>query len=836
MKSMKKFAFLILTLTILILIISTAQAADYVSLKNEYVQNHPGQSIIPFSWEASTSEKVLPFNYTIPATPSNNISITASRDQFESGTFIISAQKDLSGIQISVPNLYSTQGNTLQSDAINIRLVKVWYQAGQGDMKYTRPDSVLTPELLVKDDSLVKVDYVNKINFLKVIINGIQQYIDISNPNATFPMNAQIQDSVSLQPFSLQVNENKQIWLTVQIPNNTPAGTYYGDITLSVPNEIPVKMNLSVTVLPFDLEPSPIEYAIFYSGRLPSWPVVGININQNWKTPTQYSLELQNMKEHGVLYPTIYTIRDPPDESTLGTALSLRAQSSLPRDHLYFVGSGPGLTGNATSQSDLNALKTLVTFYKNNASQHGFNDIYIYGMDERTGTALVSERTAWQAVHDSGAKVFATCYSDAFGSVGDLLDVAVMNNQYGRDTSQVAQWHSYGHKIFSYAYPQVGMEDPEIYRKNYGFILWNDGYDGAMPWAYQTEYGNSIWNDFDSADTGFRDHVFAYPTSNGVIDTIQWEGWREGVDDTRYIATLMKNEGSDTSARAIVADSLTKGEEMQTIRNKIIQQIIASEINHPPVLSSFGNKTNVGVFQPGGKWYLDIKKNGILDGTPTDRTFAWGKQPDDIPITGDWNGDNITETGIFRSGGTWYLDMNNNGAWDGSPTDRTFSWGKQPDDIPITGDWNGDNITETGIFRSGGTWYLDMNNNGIWEGSPTDTEFSWGKQPGDIPITGDWNGDGITETGIFRPGSGFYLDMNNNGAWDPTSDTLLAWGLQPNDIPVTGDWNGDGITETGIFRNGDLYLDINNNGMWDSGTDVIYPIGQPGDKPITGKW
>jgi hypothetical protein len=68
---------------------------------------------------------------------------------------------------------------------------------------------------------------------------------------------------------------------------------------------------------------------------------------------------------------------------------------------------------------------------------------------------------------------------------------------------------------------------------------------------------------------------------------------------------------------------------------------------------------------------------------------------------------------------------------------------------------------------------------------------------------------------------------------------MLAWSglsLQPNDIPVTGDWNADNIAETGIFRNGELYLDRNNNGHWDPATDVIYPIGQPGDKPVTGKW
>jgi PKD repeat protein len=149
-----------------------------------------------------------------------------------------------------------------------------------------------------------------------------------------------------------------------------------------------------------------------------------------------------------------------------------------------------------------------------------------------------------------------------------------------------------------------------------------------------------------------------------------------------------------------------------------------------------------------------------------------------------------TNVGVFQPGGIWYLDVNNNGTWDSSPPDKEFSWGKRPGDIPLTGDWNGDNITETGIFRSGGTWYLDMNNNGTWDGSPPDKEFSWGKQPGDIPITGDWNGDGITETGIFRRGTGFFLDMNNNGQYDgPSIDRFFPWGLlQPSDKPVTGKW------------------------------------------------
>jgi hypothetical protein len=67
-----------------------------------------------------------------------------------------------------------------------------------------------------------------------------------------------------------------------------------------------------------------------------------------------------------------------------------------------------------------------------------------------------------------------------------------------------------------------------------------------MTYAYQHSFGH-IWNDFD--DRGkHKDFSFAYPTVGGVIDTLPFEGMREAVDDTRYVATLLK------AARAARAD------------------------------------------------------------------------------------------------------------------------------------------------------------------------------------------------------------------------------------------------------------------------------------------
>lgn len=185
---MRIASILLLILTIFLVTISTVQAADpYASLKADYINQHPGQSILPYPWEPGTSIRVLPFNYDIPAAPSNNLSVTACRGEFEAASFLVHAQKDLSGITITPPTLSDGLGHSIPSAAIDIRLVKVWYQAAANDVWLDHNEHILAPELLLKDDSLVSVDYVNRTNYLRVTLNGTDQYIDISSPDEGFP-------------------------------------------------------------------------------------------------------------------------------------------------------------------------------------------------------------------------------------------------------------------------------------------------------------------------------------------------------------------------------------------------------------------------------------------------------------------------------------------------------------------------------------------------------------------------------------------------------------------------------------------------------------------------
>jgi hypothetical protein len=79
--------------------------------------------------------------------------------------------------------------------------------------------------------------------------------------------------------------------------------------------------------------------------------------------------------------------------------------------------------------------------------------------------------------------------------------------------------------------------------------------------------------------------------------------------------------------------------------------------------------------------------------------------------------------------------LGGNGSWDGCETDDCLGpFGGLSIDIPVVGDWNRDNTSKIGIYRRG-TWYLDLNGNGNWDGWETDLcNKRFGGHSVDIPV------------------------------------------------------------------------------------------------------
>ncbi|MBM4044049.1 MAG: hypothetical protein FJ279_02965 [Planctomycetes bacterium] len=481
-----------------------------------------GQPYLTYTPRAITNARMSADTFPIPARVGNELSCSGCRGEYESVSLAVYALEDVKGLRV-IPGPLKGPGGTIPSSAVDVHVVKSWYQAGKEiwDVRSKR----YVPELLLKDDALVRVDREKQENYVRTTAeDGTQTYLLCSGPTSENLADVRPIDAQELQPVDIAANSLKQFWLTVQMPDKARPGTYEGAVSLTTQGgsrAIPLK----VTVHPFDLQPSRLIYSIYYRAYLSAdgRPTIGSEA----KSEEQYRAEIEDLKAHGVLYPTNY---QRWDDRRLRRVLEIRKQVGLPGGPFYTLGQG---TGAPSTPEQLDALANAVKRWIELLRPFGYDQVYFYGIDEATGEKLKSQRDAWKAVQDAGGKTFVAGYHGTFEAMGKRLNCAVLAGR--PDPEEARKWHSVGSHAFTYAFPQVGNEEPETYRRNFGLVLWKAGFDGAMNYAYQHGF-NHIWNDFD--DKTYRDHNFTYPTVHGVVGTIQWEGFREAVDDVRYVTTL----------------------------------------------------------------------------------------------------------------------------------------------------------------------------------------------------------------------------------------------------------------------------------------------------------
>lgn len=584
-----------------------------------------GQKVLAFATPAITNTPILPWT-DLPATPSDVMTMRACRGEYEPASFVAYPIEEDLTLEVSATDLKGSAG-TIASGAVDIRVVKCWYQAGGGE-GYTHPPKyveevgekdimilgntpvdegrrVLTPELLLKDDGLVKTEKWFRQNFVKLKYpDGKERWLWTSAPRVVFPdgqtvqpwvmspdtvgtpddvsvENLPIRDAATLQPVSIPKRTAKQFWITVQVPKEANAGDYEGAIEIRSQGILLETLRLKLEVLPFELEPNHLESSI-YLHFFGTKGFIGITLDEkgqgtvgpDMRSVDQYRAELANLLAHGVDNPT----ESVPYEQ-LETALKIRQEVGMNKDILYHTFEGLG--GWTVKPVDVERLRKIVEL----AKKYGYKEVYFYGLDEAQGERLKESRPELEKIHEAGGKIFAAGLAtslggDSFDVVGDLQDLMIMSCVPQKEEAQ--KWHGKGHKIMSYANPQSGFEKPDTYRRNYGLVLDYAHYDGGMTFSYYW-FG---WNDFNVWPP-YRDHNFVYPTADGVIDTIQWEGYREGIDDLRYLATLRKairnaaeaglSKQAEAAEAFIEALDVEKAD-LNTVRNEMIGWIL--ELNH----------------------------------------------------------------------------------------------------------------------------------------------------------------------------------------------------------------------------------------------------------------
>lgn len=454
-----------------------------------------------WSTPAISNDKILPTTLP-PDVPTVEMTARACRGEYVPLSFCVRSSVPLVGL-----NVERCDGLDC---CLDIRYVKCWWQGGDKSVVQKHP--TFTPELLLKDPGLVTVDMEAKRNVIR----------------------RPVQDATELQPIYLEAGCTQQYWVTVKVPNDARAGIWNMELRISSRGNTLRTIPIKIDVLPFDLEDSPVEQAMFYTGRLlaPGQPV---QTESNWKTREQYRDDMINMLAHGITTPICYQT----DDGQLEEVIRIRQEVGMKTDPLYLCG---GRENRAYTDSNdhpeckdlkINVLKKRLFF-----NRLGINELFFYGVDEAAGPDLIKQRRGWEAIHETGGKVFVASYkTDSLELVGDLLDVAIIQDKC---VEQIPQWHAHGKKVWLYGNPQVVAEYPETYRRNYGLQLLADGWNGSVPFAYQHTQGLTIWDDFDHR---IRDHAFTYPTIDRPINTRQWEGFLAGIYDIRYAATLLKLGG-----------------------------------------------------------------------------------------------------------------------------------------------------------------------------------------------------------------------------------------------------------------------------------------------------
>jgi len=235
-----------------------------------------------------------------------------------------------------------------------------------------------------------------------------------------------------------------------------------------------------------------------------------------------------------------------------------------------------------------------------------------------------------------------------------------------------------------------------------------------------------------------------------------------------------------------------------------------------------------------GTWYW------LTSGTGYDPTRAgslqWGiASQGDIPILADFDGDGRQDFAVYRnSTGDWF--------WLTSSTNytrsafRTVQWGVPSlGDIPMVGDFDGDGKQDLTVWRgSTGEWF--------WLTSSTDYARSafrtvqWGiPSQGDRPLTGDFDGDGRSELFVYRPSIGTWFWLTSSSGYFNSAGTVGQVPLGDNslgDVPTIGDFDGDGRADIAVWRSGDgFWFWLGSSGGFNR-SPATAALGVPTDTPM----
>ena len=316
---------------------------------------------------------------------------------------------------------------------------------------------------------------------------------------------------------------SKQFWITVTVPRNTAPARYAASLLVSAKGVPAFPVRLEVNVLPLRLLSPAKQYGIGLRSRLDTPPAAlpsddGKDLVTDFVDKSTLDAQLTDISAHGF---HIATLADSP--ATLWDALAEYQAHGISDTTTPFIYTGAG------DPAEIEAAR----------KQHNAPPFLYY--QGPPADAAAAAKMAAMAKSGMAVTAYVTRQAD-YDTLGTGLAVPVYNA--GSEYAQ-GLLRSRGKRVSAsrdWWYWAASDENPALNRLNTGYLLWRANLYGAFVPAYQTAFGADPYDDTSAGaapgHAAFRPEMLVYPAAGGVVDTLQWEACREGVNDTRYLTTM----------------------------------------------------------------------------------------------------------------------------------------------------------------------------------------------------------------------------------------------------------------------------------------------------------
>ena len=497
---------------------------------------------------ATSQEPYLPYDLPVRGKLTNDLAIITAPGEHENGSIVLVALRPLTVRSVVVRNL-DGPGGSLPASAVDVKLVKRWFRSGGAWIFYhaDRRQRNLTPDLLVNDDDLIKVDELRRRNFLRLNYPGGRIYADVSDPDQGHQhwqsaRNGPFEDAKTLQPLTIgEAGRNQQYLFTFSVPKDAKPGLYKGSISFQT-TAGDSSVGVSVRVLPVALPEAPSPYGNLdevYITHMNHFPPIYGKTNAD---RVQYVKDaMKNIRAHRMNHVT--RLWDSPDLAKLALEAGFipdhihGSPFENPPDWRSFY---PGVPENELTLADkqkgiraaIRASQKGIDFFAKHLPPTAIQySIYVSEASWYQANHI-GQREKAAAAHALGQRIFAHGWDRNGRWATDVQD---MHASAYIQSEDAARWHAAGGQLINYADPFPGAENPMIFRSQGGFQMYKSGLDGQMLHGFLNERTPfNEWAEDFGGDGNYRNFAMVYPQRNGIIYTLAWEGIRAGYDDIRW--------------------------------------------------------------------------------------------------------------------------------------------------------------------------------------------------------------------------------------------------------------------------------------------------------------